>query len=434
MMNPSGSIYEIRWNELCPWLILTKALRVSLLIRVLLYAWLGLMLTQWGWSAIESMAGNSQPQLQRLALQTPSDIRDIRELKAVESRLMANSLFHDQNSGGVIVHTQQNVISRFWNKYVLYDKGPLAKGWELLSSPVVLVFEQRTTFVSGFFKLLCGVWAIAVWALFGGMIARTSARYCTRDEIIGPLQSGRAAITKWPSTAGGPLIALLFALLMTIPLAIAGIFMRADVLAMVAGLLWVFALVWGILLAIVLVALWFGWPLMWATIAVERSDAFDAASRTAAYIYQRPLRLVFYVVVASILGIFGQLVVSGFAAAGSHITDWAVSWGAGNERIVQLAEPPMPGDVGPTLAGSAAMAARSISFWKEMLASVAAAYPLAFLFSASVGIYLLLRLHIDSTEVDEIVLETGEDSSATAEIKASVPEILDDPEDISGGS
>jgi hypothetical protein len=317
---------------------------------------------------------------------------------------------------------------------VQHTEGPLIKGWSWLSSPIIRVFEQTTTPVSSFFKLLCGLWAIAVWALFGGMIARTSARYCTRDEIVGPLQSGRAAITKWPSTAGGPLIALLFALLLTMPLAIAGIFMRADVLAMVGGLLWVFALVWGILLAVVLVALWFGWPLMWATIAVERSDAFDAASRTAAYIYQRPLRLVFYVIVASILGIFGQLVVSGFAAAGSHLTDWAVSWGAGNERIVQLAEPPMPGDVGPTLAGSAAMAARSISFWKEMLASVAAAYPLAFLFSASVGIYLLLRLHIDSTEVDEIVLETGEDSSATAEIKASVPEILDDPEDISGGS
>lgn len=407
MMNPSGSIYEIRWNELCPWLILAKALRVSLLIRVLLYAWLGLMLTQWGWSAIESMAGNSQPQLERLAI-NPVTV-DVRVLDA-------------ENFG--------------WQNYywLRYSQGPLAHAWSWLSWPIVLVFDQNTTFISCFFKFLCGLWAIAVWALFGGMIARTSARYCTRDEIVGPLQSGRAAITKWPSTAGGPLIALLFSLLMTIPLAIAGIFMRADVLAIVGGLLWMIALVWGILLAIVLVALWFGWPLMWATIAVERSDAFDAASRTAAYIYQRPLRLVFYVIVASILGIFGQLVVSGFAVAGSHLTDWAVSWGAGNERIVQLAEPPIPGDVSPTLAGSAAMAARSISFWKEMLASVAAAYPLAFLFSASVGIYLLLRLHIDSTEMDEIVLETGEELAASAEIKASVPEILDDPEDISGGS
>ena len=55
MSQPTGSIYEIRWNELCPWLVLAKALRVSLLIRVLGYAWLGLLLTQWGWSVCESL-------------------------------------------------------------------------------------------------------------------------------------------------------------------------------------------------------------------------------------------------------------------------------------------------------------------------------------------------------------------------------------------
>ncbi len=400
MMHPSGSIYEIRWNELCPWLVLAKALRVSLLIRVLVYAWLGLIATQWGWSAIESMAGNSQPQLERLAI----------DPMTVEARMSDAENFGWQND--------------FWFRY---PQGPLARAWSWLSWPIVLVFHQNTTFVSAFFKLLCGLWAIAVWALFGGMIARTSARYCTRDEIISPRQSARVAFTKWPSTAGGPLIALLFALLMTIPLAIAGILLRIDLLAMVGGMLWILALVWGVLLAIVLVALWFGWPLMWATIAVEQSDAFDAASRTAAYIYQRPLRLVFYVFVASVLGIFGQLIVSGFAAAGSHLTDWAVSWGAGNARIGQLAGPPISGDVSPTLSGSAALAARSISFWKEMLASMAGAYSLAYLFSASVGIYLLLRLHVDSTEMDEILLDANED---VAELKASAPEALDDPEDV----
>ncbi len=385
MTQPTGSIYEIRWNELCPWLVLAKALRVSLLVRVLLYAWLGLILTQWGWSVCENLAGNSPHQLEYLTVPSGKGM-------TFDIQVADDSVWWHQH----------------WRKH---GQGPLEQGWSWLSSPFVLVFGQQVTFVEAFFKLLCGGWAIAVWGIFGGAIARTAARYCTREEIIGPLAAGRAAVTKWPSTAGAPLIALAFAALMTIPLALAGILMRVDLFAMLAGFLWVLMLIGGILLAIVLVAFWFGWPLMWATIAVERSDAFDAASRTAAYVYQRPLRLVFYVAVATLLGIFGQLVVSGFATAGSHLTQWAVSWGSGNERILQLAAEPLPGEVSPTLEGSAALAAHSIDFWKRMLATMAAAYPLAYLFSASVGIYLLLRLHVDSTEMDEIVGEAGESSN-----------------------
>jgi hypothetical protein len=180
--------------------------------------------------------------------------------------------------------------------------------------------------------------------------------------------------------------------------------------------------------------LWFGWPLMWATIAVERSDAFDAAARTASYVYQRPLRLVFYVLVASLLGVAGQLIVSGFAAAGSYLTDWAVSWGAGSERMAQLASPP-GGDIAPTLEGSAALASQSIRFWKHALYAVAAAYPLAFLFSASVGIYLLLRLQIDSTEMDEIVLDAADETPRMPELEmddSGVPRMAPrEPDDMS---
>ena len=395
MSQPTGSIYEIRWHELCPWLVLAKALRVSLFVRVLLYAWLGLIVTQWGWSGLSGMLAD-----ENLNLLSP------------------------------IAYPNLNVRSEFLSDHFeQHGSGPLIAGWTWLSSPVVHIFQLQKTPLQVFQLLLCGGWAIAVWGIFGGAIARTAARYLTREEIIGPLAAGRAALTKWPSTAGAPIIALVFAALMAIPLAIVGILMRVDLFAMVAGFLWIFLLVWSLLLAIVLVALWFGWPLMWATIAVERSDAFDAASRTAAYVYQRPLRLVFYVAIATLLGIFGQLVVSGFAAAGSHLAEWAVSWGAGNERIAQLAAEPIPGDSLPTLAGSAALAEQSIAFWNRMLATVAAAYPLAYLFSASVAIYLLLRLHVDSTEMDEIVVDAGEELGRTPELKvdgSGLPTVGDD--------
>ena len=422
MPQSTGSIYEIRWHELCPWLVLVKALRASLLIRVLLLAWVGLILTQWGWSVCERTI--AEPSAKLLRLDAPENYQNLSYFRRPGSRslpLLEQDLF---------VRGKPELFSWLSTQWRLHFQGPLFEGWAWLSSPIVRILRLETTPLQILQLLICSLWAIAVWGITGGAIARITARYLTREEIIGPLVALRAAVSRWPSTAGAPLIALLFAAAMTVPLALLGLLMRLDFLAMVAGLLWGLTLVWGVLLAIVLIALWFGWPLMWATIAVERSDAFDAASRTAAYIYQRPVRLVFYLLIATVLGIFGQLVVSGFAAAGAHLTDWSVSWGSGTERIMGFATAPSD-EIQPPLEGSIALATRSIQFWKDLLASVAGAYPLAYLFTSSVGIYLLLRLHVDATEMDEIVVETIEQPREMPELAEHEPEDLSTRRDIS---
>ena len=47
-------------------------------------------------------------------------------------------------------------------------------------------------------------------------------------------------------------------------------------------------------------------------------------------------------------------------------------------------------------------------FWSGGLWAIAAAFPMAYLFPAATGIYLLLRRLIDSTELGEVALEEGE--------------------------
>jgi hypothetical protein len=407
MALPTGSIYEIRWNELCPWLVLAKAWRVSLLVRVLAYAWAGLLLTQWGWQACQYLWSDSERSEQAsLSTTAPLGIMDLGELRAAERRLLAGSLF----SAGSTRGRQKEPHPLAWLRTHLAEHsfGPLIEGWRTLSLPFVKAFQFGASWGDVIRLWICGLWAIAVWAIFGSAIARTSAKYCTRDEIITPYAAGFAAAIKWPSTAGSPLIVLLLAMALVIPLALVGLLMRADLLAIFAGFFWLLSLVWGFGIAVVLIAVWFGWPLMWATVAVERSDAFDAASRTAAYVYQRPLRLIFYVVVASILGIVGHLIVAGFTAAANYLADWSISWGAGLERMRELTTTLNDG-VEPTVGGTAAVAVEVIDFWESMLTTLAAAYPLGYLFSSSVGIYLLLRMNIDSTEMDEIAVDTGED-------------------------
>ena len=50
-MASSTEIHGVRWQEVCPWLLLVRAVRISLYIRVLALALVGVLLTQVGWHA-----------------------------------------------------------------------------------------------------------------------------------------------------------------------------------------------------------------------------------------------------------------------------------------------------------------------------------------------------------------------------------------------
>lgn len=345
----NGSIREVCWGEVFPWLILVRAVRVSLMLRVLLTAWVGVLLTQTGWYLLESLFGADQP-LPKIA----------------------------------------DVI--YWKQLGVAGLFQAFAGWMWLSEPFVRCFRQDVTLGETLRLLACGGWALGVWAFCGGVIARTAAVYLTQRRTLALGESWIAAATKWLETLGGPLLGLLLIIGMALPLVLIGFVLQFPFFTLLAGLLWFFMLLWGIGMAVVALALWLGWPLMWATLGVERSDAFDAASRTAAYVYQRPLHLIFYVAVAEVLGTAGQWLVSGLTIFGRLLSDWAVSWGAGLGWIASL----------PKSHPYQAWGTDAILFWKAALHSFAMAYPLAYLWPASVGIYLLLRHHIDETQIEEL--------------------------------
>ncbi len=384
MSQPPGVLHEIRWNEIFPWLILVRALRVSLLLRVLVLASIGVVLTQWGWATIEGVFSDSPVGLQRLT--------DTRPQSALTT-----------TSPSPIPSTQEN-ISEFRAFTEGTNSGPLLRGWTWLTKPFVLLANRETSWQRSWVLSLCGVWAILVWSLFGGAISRIAAVYLTRGETLSPIAAMQAALAKWVTTAGAPIIALAGAAALALPLVIDGLFLRLDFVAMLAGLLWGVVLVWGLMLAVVLLGLMLGWPLMWATIGVERTDAFDGVSRCYAYVYQRPLHLAAYVLMATLLGLLGEMVVHYIASTGVTLSEWTISWGAGNERTAQLVAPAWA-DGAAELSGMANTGARAIQFWKWTLSAISASFPIAYLWPATVGIYLLLRRHIDSTEIDEVAFD-----------------------------
>jgi hypothetical protein len=366
-------LQEVSWNEVCPWLLLVKALRVSLRARVILLAVVGVFATELGWTAIDRLLGDETtalPRLSSVAVPPELDLQNPATLEQLQLQI-------------------ENAKSA--------RLGPVVKGWRWLSEPLLRVVDPQLGLKSSLILLLSALWALAVWALLGGAIARIAAVDLTRGEMIGLGDALRAAAGVWLDTLGAPVIVGLGATAIATPLVLAGLVIRLNLLALFTGMLWIVFLAFGALLAVVLIGLVLGWPFLASAAAVERSDALDAISRASAYLYQRPLYLLFYVIVASILGVLGAGVLQVFATATELCTQWFVSWGSGAARLTELTAQAPP-------EGLAAWAGDGIEFWSRFLQRIVDAYPAALLWPMAVGCYLLQRRHVDSTELDEIKL------------------------------
>ncbi len=463
MADQDGKLRQVDWNELLPWLILLRTIRVALMARVLILGAVGLIVVALGWQALGTAFADSNDKIIQHWQQTSAHwIWQDTEFAISMSANNADELFSSAVKG-------------------LY-KAPVSL-WLYLTRPFVDMFNSELTWVGFIYMLLCGIWELLVWGIVGGAITRIAALRLTRNEAPGLVAAVAHAGRKWMSYSLAPLVALGGAAVFAVQLLILGFVMRLDVLAMVAGILWPFVLMLGLLMAILLLGALVGWPLMWATVSVEGTDAFDALSRGYAYTYQRPLRLLWYVVFAAILAAVSMFVVKLFAASAIALGDWSISWGVDRETMhsaVALAdepayppayglseapafeptdtsaaettdlpqlvpptsEPSEPGDTEVTIQPAepaeaeatpaepgwmVKIAAGAIYFWKSALAALAAGYQAGFLWVAAVGVYLLLRRDIDGAEMDEVFLEQQDDygmPTLSDDTSTGVPEVV----------
>lgn len=206
---------------------------------------------------------------------------------------------------------------------------------------------------------------------------------------------------------------MLGVVLAVLPIFVVGLLMKIDFFAVVAALVWPLVLAGGLVMTVLLFGLLLGWPLMWSTISVEGTDSFDALNRTYSYIFQRPLRYLFYAIVASVIGWLGWLVVETVAASVIWLAAWAAGWGTGAERIQALT-------VGT--GGFAAHAASAIiAFWGGWVKLLAIGYSFSYFGVASTAIYYLLRRDVDARETDEVFLDAD-----ASEQKFGLPKLQKD--------
>lgn len=417
MSTPPGVVNAVRWTELCPWLILMRAARAALLFRMMALAAVGVWATQIGWSIIEAAF---------LPDEVPSLLAELTERPAP-------SLLADTSAAWADAPT--------WQPFDAVDRhpwaGPLIRGWAWAIQPLTrLVQVDGWRLIAAL--LAAGGWAMAVWAVLGGAMARMAALYLTRDELIGPIAALAAGVQNAGATFAAP--AFSFAVLGVFSglLMFAGLLMRATFLAFLGALVWPLALAIGVALAIIGIGLVVGWPFMWSTVAAERTDAFDAVSRGYAFVYQRPLHLAFFLLVATVLGLLSQAAVNliVFAASNATIEVVAHGMGDGNETGVVLRnQQPPDGERPPLFTPSAG---KLVRFWTGALESLATAFPMAYLFPAAMGVYLLQRRLIDSTELGEVALEEGSPESGLTPLvpdpATGVPMVAPTPSAASDGA
>jgi len=94
----------------------------------------------------------------------------------------------------------------------------------------------------------------------------------------------------------------------------------------IAGLLFILALLGGLVMTLVLVGLLGGLNLMYPTIGVEGSDSFDAISRSFSYVFARPWLMLWYTLVSLVYGALCFLFVRFFIFMVLKLTWFFVGW------------------------------------------------------------------------------------------------------------
>jgi hypothetical protein len=243
-------------------------------------------------------------------------------------------------------------------------------------------------------------WFLLVWSIFGTAIARHVALKLVGEDAPGLVGATVFGSRKWLPAFNSVLFVLVGVLALSVPGGLLGLAMRTEWGLAFAGAVWPAVLLGAVVLAILVIGVVAGWPLMVACVGVERGDAFQAISTAFSYLYQRPLHYAFYAVVALGLAIPSLVVAGLFAQATEGLALWATSFGMGHARTATLLE-------GLAATGPAADAwgVKAIGFWSRCLATLLASFGWGFFWAIATAAYLLLRRDVDGTEFDEVVLD-----------------------------
>ncbi len=442
------------YRRVFPWVHVFRSIRLALRIRQLFLAALGLLLATGGMRLIDSLAGESAPADSALAT-------DGQPLWPWEMDL--GFRFTSDTPGRTASDSPADLVQSFYDGLsapipFLRD---LLSNWQVVLIPVrdvlgavEVLFRPESDLHDVAIALSRTAWWLLVWSVFGGAIARSAAVEFARDQSThfwGALKFSFARALSYFASPMLPLggIAFLGGLC-----ALGGLTGRigGGVGPGLLGLIWGPLLILALLLAIVVMGLACGWPLMVATISVEGTDGFDGMSRAYNYVYERPRYYIVQIALTMLNGSFGAFCVLFMAQLTLRLALCGVAWGGGlpaiRDAIVEappiLAVPkidwgfdgdspvngqPVEGnlegdsdidpraDLTPIVEAAqggdgepgrsptpVSWSSRFTRFWMCLLATLVVGFVYSFFWSSATVIYFLLRRSVDGNDFDEVYL------------------------------
>ena len=372
---PTLPLYEIPWLRLYPWLRLFHAPGAAADPKRLMLAALGLILLHAGWSGLDHVW--PVPDAGTRAVLVPWEPLAIRDLRA-----------------GTVL-------------------GLLAEPVRVLTAPFRVVLSPDADLLTFTHAALAAAWVLLIWGLIGGAIARVAALDLARGERIGLGAAVRFAMRKAPALLGSPMLPLFGLAAVTASLALFGLLYRLPGTfgTTAAGVLAFLPLLGGLVLAVVVVGLAAGWPLMHAAVAAEAEDGFDAMSRAYAYSRQRPWHYVLYVLLAAAAGGVGFVFIDLFAQLVVALSRWGLSFGGPAGTVAALyAE-------GKAVVPPAAVATHG--FWLAAVGLLVHAWVYSYFWTVATTIYLLLRRDVDATPFRVVASNTPPGLLAEAAAQAA---------------
>lgn len=405
MTRPATVLNAISWQDLCPWLILFRAIAIALRPSILLLAFTGLLLSPFGWWVGSQFL-------------SPVDVvgqEFTSEVDGGDVRLPIRKVTFWDTAGG----------TRDW----LAGSGPLQVFGKLTVGPLRLL-DYRINIRQFFYYFTGSLWTLMIWSILGTMICRIAAAHFTRDERIGVFESWQFVRRRLVSVLVASLFPLAIMVAFAVPLMILGLLLMMDFMLIVIGAVWFVILLIGLFMAVILIPVFFGYPFIWPAIATDGSDAFETASSIYSYPTQRPYHYAFYWSLILLIGIPASMIANLFGTRTTEFVRWGTSWGAGGDRIVQIDRSSNQPETGTAAIldefPSDAIAPDSelfqlgvgeIRFWENGLRILVTGFNWGFFLVASTGVYLLLRRDTDQTELDELLVEQWPDELPLPELE-----------------
>lgn len=361
-----SAVHEVHWRDALPWWILFRAAGMAFSPTVVMLAALGGLATWAGWAVIDSVTGPVACLELPAASATTVSAEALPNATAMVARLPA----------------------------------PLSDAGRLLAAP----FNPAVTLSHAAAAAARLLWFVLAWSLFGTAITRHAAVTMIGEESPGFLGGLRYGVSRWPSSFNSVAFVLLGVAVLSIPGAILGLLMRADWGLAIAGVVWPLVLGGSLVLAILIIGLVAGWPLMVAAVGVERGDSFQAISTAFSYLYQRPLHYLFYAVVAGVVFVPALFAAGLFADATTSLAFWATSFGMGHARTTGLLETAASA-VGEAATAAPTFGLRAILFWQDCIKTLLGSFAWGYFWAIATAAYMLLRRDVDGTELDEVVLD-----------------------------